>query len=143
MRDKLWGQRLRPFPCVLLVAVALHQFALTRTSGLSPWLGGGFGMFSTVDIGSARHLHVYVVRPGIEREVRPPAALEDLEGRVLALPSDARLRTLALALADTETPDQGPASAVRVEVWTTQFHPDTLRPSSRISHQSEISLGSD
>jgi hypothetical protein len=36
-------------PVALLLAVAGVQVTLTRTSGLSPWKGGGFGMFSTTD----------------------------------------------------------------------------------------------
>jgi hypothetical protein len=44
-----------------LVAVGLHQIYLASTSGLSPWKGGGFGMFSSPDRPSYRavrgHLH--------------------------------------------------------------------------------------
>jgi hypothetical protein len=39
---------------VLLVLVALRQIALSQTRGLSPWKGGGFGMFSTLDRAETR-----------------------------------------------------------------------------------------
>ncbi|MDP3920951.1 MAG: hypothetical protein Q8R76_09135 [Candidatus Omnitrophota bacterium] len=40
----------------LLVLVAATQMVLTQTSPLSPWRGGGFGMFGTVDSVGARFL---------------------------------------------------------------------------------------
>ena len=33
----------------LLLAIASAQMLLARTSDLSPWKGGGFGMFASVD----------------------------------------------------------------------------------------------
>ena len=36
-------------PVAVLLAVAARQVVLTHTAGLSPWKGGGFGMFSTTD----------------------------------------------------------------------------------------------
>jgi hypothetical protein len=37
-----------------LVAVALHQIYLASSAGLTPWKGGGFGMFSSPDRPSYR-----------------------------------------------------------------------------------------
>ena len=76
----------RSLPITLLVIVAAIQVALVRGAGLSPWSGGGFGMFSTLDHGSRRHLHAFIVRPGLRREVLPPAALADEVKRALTLP---------------------------------------------------------
>jgi hypothetical protein len=36
-------------PVSLLVVVAGAQVTLATTAGLSPWKGGGFGMFATTD----------------------------------------------------------------------------------------------
>jgi hypothetical protein len=36
-------------PTALLLLVACAQMILTRTDHLSPWKGGGFGMFASVD----------------------------------------------------------------------------------------------
>ena len=33
-------------PAALLLAVGLTQIVLTFTTGLTPWKGGGFGMFA-------------------------------------------------------------------------------------------------
>lgn len=123
---------LRALPIVLLIVVALFQIALTHYSALSPWSGGGFGMFSTLDHGSRRHLHAYVLRPGLRREIIPPEALAEEIRRLLTLPTDARLRILAKALVTTPTPDHGIATAIQIQVWQTRFDSETLTPSSQI-----------
>lgn len=41
---------------VLLVVIACAQFYVANTSTLSPWKGGGFGMFATIDGSSMRSL---------------------------------------------------------------------------------------
>ena len=97
-------------------------------------------MFSTTDAGGRRHLHVFVVRPGIEREVHPPRELDDLVDRVLTLPSESNLRALATQMADIPTPDYGPATAVRVEVFRTRYDPGTLAPSGEILRGLELTL---
>jgi hypothetical protein len=130
----------RFLPALLLVGVAAHQIFLANTTGLSPWSGGGFGMFSTTDAGAARHVHAFVIRPGIQREVRTPEALKEWEQKVATLPSDANLRAFALALADLPTPDHGPATAVRVQVWHTEFEPIGLIPTGRILRSLEVPL---
>ena len=132
--------RLALLPCALLVAVAAFQLWLAHTADLTPWLGGGFGMFSTSDVGSARHLHVFVIRPGLEREVALPRSWRERGRRARALPTDGRLRALALDLAQTPTPDHGPPTAVRVQVWRRHFDPRTLVPSSRILRETEFAL---
>lgn len=119
-------------PGAALVLVALHQLFLAQSAGLSPWFGGGFGMFSTTDAGRARHLHAVVLRPGLEREVFAPESLQDLERRARTLPSDANLRALARELARLPTPDHGPPTGVRIQVWRTRYHPETLAPESQL-----------
>jgi hypothetical protein len=106
---------------VLLLAAAAHHFARVRCCDLNPWLGGGFGMFSTAD---ARRLRAWRVDAGGDRRVPIPDDLADAAERCEALPDEARLRSLATALA--AAPEQAGA-AVRVEVWRTRFGAD-LRP---------------
>jgi hypothetical protein len=64
----------------LLVAIALQQIVLVHTTHLTPWKGGGFGMFSTDQTGGNRVVRVYLVaRVGGELRqlaVLPPAELE-------------------------------------------------------------------
>jgi hypothetical protein len=135
-----WERWVRFLPALLLVGVAVHQIFLANTAGLSPWSGGGFGMFSTTDAGATRHLHAFAIRPGIQRELRIPEALNDWERRVVTLPSEANLHAFALALANQPTPDHGPATAVRIQVWRTEFDPNSLAPRGRIHRSLDVSL---
>lgn len=131
---------LRWVPSAVLIAVALHQIALARTTGLSPWSGGGFGMFASTDSGSARHLHVFVHRPGLRRELDPPPSLAEEVQRALTLPSDANLTRIARALAEVPTRDHGPATSVEVQVWHTRFDPADLTSSGHILRSSVVPL---
>ena len=137
-----WARRLRILPSALLVLVASQQILLAHTSGLSAWSGGGFGMFASTDAGATRHLHAFVRRPGLRREVRPPRSLAEQVQRVLTLPTDAKLRALAAEIADLPTPDHGPPTAVELQVWHTRFDPKTLAPRSRILRAIEVPLDS-
>ena len=134
---------LRWIPGVLLAAVALAQIVLTQTADLSPWSGGGFGMFSTSDAGGARHLHAYMLRPGLRRELEPPVALEQEVARAVTLPSEARLAALAEKLAELSTPDEGPPTGLELQVWRHHFDPHTLAPSGRQVRRFELELGPD
>lgn len=44
----------RGLPAAILVLVALLQLYLTHTTALSPWKGGGFGMFGAIDAPAMR-----------------------------------------------------------------------------------------
>lgn len=128
-------------PGALLIAIACHQIVLAHTSGLAPWSGGGFGMFASTDAGATRHLHAYVRRPGLRRELRPTDDQDELVRSALTLPSESNLRRLALALAELPTPDHGPAAAVEIQIWQTRYDPETLAPTSLILRATEIPLG--
>jgi len=97
-------------------------------------------MFSTLDHGSRRHLHAFVLRPGLRREVIPHRALADEIRRALAFPTEPRLRALATSLAKTPTPDHGPATAVQVQVWNTRFDRETLTPTNHILSEFVLQL---
>jgi hypothetical protein len=62
-----WRNRAQLLPVLLLLCVALHQLRLVYTTDLSPWSGGGFGMFSTTDAPSDRHLYIYELKPSLRR----------------------------------------------------------------------------
>lgn len=49
-------------PAVLLVAVAVCQVTAARTNTLSPWKGGGFGMFASIDSPISRTLAIHGTR---------------------------------------------------------------------------------
>lgn len=97
----------------------------------SRWLGGGFGMFSTVDARALRALRLSEV--GAVPLALPPS-LEDAAQRARMLPSEARLRDLARALA--ETADAAGAS-IRVEVWERRFDA-VMQPAPRLLRAVEI-----
>ncbi len=46
---------------LLLISVALRQIILVYTVGLTPWKGGGFGMFSSVDKARSRLIVVRAI----------------------------------------------------------------------------------
>jgi len=138
--SKIFQILLRAFPITLLIAVALHQIFLARSAALSPWSGGGFGMFSTLDHGSRRHLHTFVLRPGLRREVLLPDVHADEIKRALTLPNDARLRRLARTVSRMPSSDYGSATAVQIQIWNTRFDPETLTPTSQVLREFVLPL---
>jgi hypothetical protein len=95
--------------------VLAGHFALVACCRLHPWLGGGFGMFSTVD---ERRLVATALGPDGEERIELPIALEDAADRAEALPTGRRLGAIAAELAADPPPG---TLAVRVEVWETRF----------------------
>jgi hypothetical protein len=119
-------------PSALLVCVACVQLWLSHTTGLSPWAGGGFGMFSSIDTRGNRHLHAFALRPGIRRELDIPRSLATDIQHVLIFPTASTLQSLAAELAQVPTPDAGPLEAIELQVWATHYAPDNLQPSSEL-----------
>jgi hypothetical protein len=128
-------------PSVVLIGVACTQLWLAHAASLTPWSGGGFGMFSTADTRGNRHLHAFAIRPGIRRELAIPASFKDRIRHLLACPTDAALRALAADLADLPSPDAGPLVAIEIQVWVTRFAPAHLTPSGSLLRSLEVPLG--
>lgn len=127
-------------PSVLLCLVAANQQRLVSTTALSPWAGGGFGMFSTAEMRGNRHLHAFALRPDIRRELAIPAGLHRQVQQVLAFPSEAALHALAMKLAEIPTPDSGPVAAIEIQIWATCFARETLQPSGVLLHIVEVAI---
>jgi hypothetical protein len=89
----LWG------PPLLLCAIACLQIYLAMTKSLSPWKGGGFGMFSTVDSPDARFLRIYLINGSQETPVLVPDSLKVLGREAQTIPSQALLSRLAERMA--------------------------------------------
>ena len=121
--------RLLWLPPVLLLLVGSGQILLAKTQHLSPWLGGGFGMFASTEDRRHRHVHLIEERPGVVRELAVPDALHDQLRRALAHPTDRRLRALAREVAARSAMRSD--SVVRLELWQTRYEPATLAPSSQ------------
>lgn len=122
--------RLSALPALLLVVVAITQIVLAHNRHLSAWSGGGFGMFSTTDSPARRHLHAWAIRPGLRSELEIPEQLEVPARRALALPTDARLRPVAEALARIEAeegdPDAAPVESILLQVFRVEYDADLI-----------------
>lgn len=118
--------RVTAVPPVLLAVVALCQVVLAKTVALTPWKGGGFGMFSTLDHGAYRGVVAIVEAPDRSETLEIPSSLEELAARAAACPSDWLLGQLARGIVGRERRYQRPVTAVRISVWRTAFDGSTL-----------------
>lgn len=129
----------------MLVAVATAQIVAAKTGPISPWLGGGFGMFATTDSPARRHLHAVALREGLRQEIEIPAEFAIDERKAVAFPTEARLRALAEALAAVELaegdPDAGPLQAISIRVYRARHDRETLAPSGEPLASLEVSIG--
>ena len=132
------ARALRWLPPALLVAVALNQIWLSRSTDLTPWCGGGFGMFSTNDGRFTRHLHAWALGPGLRFELYPPDEFAERVQAAVALPSEARLRALARDLAPYAESEFEPPDLIRLEVYASRWDPATLVPSSVLLRALEV-----
>jgi hypothetical protein len=86
-------------PPLLLISVATAQLITARTSLLTPWKGGGFGMFSTVDAPHTRFLRIALETPDGDRRVSLPESWREEAAVLRAAPTQARVEALAATLA--------------------------------------------
>ena len=127
-----WRARL---PVTLLVAVAGVQVTLATTAGLSPWKGGGFGMFSTTDDGGRRYVRIFVTAPERSEEISIAPSLEDAARRAAVLPRDAQLSYLARHVVERERRYRRPVDAVRIQNWRVEYAKATLAATSRMTRE--------
>ena len=119
-----WRQAL---PLLVLASVAAAQVSLTRSSGLTAWKGGGFGMFSTLDDAPHRSLRIVVDAPERSEELLPPSSIAREAIRATTLPTDRHLLRLANAVVAREHRAARPVTRVRITVWRHEVAPDSLR----------------
>ena len=117
---------------LLLVVVGATQIALTRTTLLSSWKGGGFGMFAALDGSQHRWIRVVVFAPDRTEEVNVPVSLEELAARIQVLPTERWLNELARKMASRERRNGRSVEQVRIELWRTDYQPRTLEANSRL-----------
>ena len=120
-------------PVALLLAVACAQVTLARTVGLSPWKGGGFGMFSTTDDAGRRHVRVFVSAPERSEEIAISPSLEDAAARAAVLPGDGEFARLARRVVERERRNKRPVDTVRIEAWRIEYAPETLSATTRLT----------
>lgn len=106
----------------LLVLLALVHAGLVFGRDLTPWKGGGFGMFSTLDHEGWRVVRLLAEEGPLGRPVRVPLtpALAPAARRARILPDARSLRRLARAALEAH-PE---ARAIRVRVLRTRFDRD-------------------
>jgi hypothetical protein len=130
-------------PVFLLIVVAVNQLRLAHTEALSPWSGGGFGMFSTTDSPDNRHLHAVLQNQDMRKEVRIPRDLVTETRRATTLPSRGRLGALAAELALRESGDNTLWREIEMQVWAIDYDPDTLAPRGRLLRRERFDIASD
>jgi hypothetical protein len=128
-RDQVWRIWI---PAIVLIVVAAVQVVLTKTADLSPWKGGGFGMFATTDGTAFRYARIFVEAPGRSEELEIAPSQEIAAARAQLFPSDAMLGGLARAVLARERRYGRSVTTVRIEVWRTEFRPLTLDPTDRL-----------
>ena len=119
-------------PAALLVVVASGQLVLAHTATLSPWKGGGFGMFASLDARPFRYVRIFVQAPERSEELIVPPSLDDLAAAVEILPGDRQLERLARGVVAREQRRRRPVVDVRLEVWRVGFAPQSLAPRDRL-----------
>ena len=122
-------RRAAAVPAALLTVVALLQIGMAKSAGLTPWKGGGFGMFSTLDHGAYRGVDVVIEAPDRSEAQQIPPSLEELAARAANCPTDWLLRALATAIVARERRYERPVTAVTLTVWRTDFDPSSLTAS--------------
>lgn len=118
-------------PTALLLAVAITQVVLARVADLSPWKGGGFGMFATTDGTAFRYVRLFVDAPGRSEELNVTDSLEFDAVRAQLFPSQRFLTRLGEAAGARELRNGREAVTVRVEVWKVEFSDQPLRANER------------
>lgn len=115
-------------PVIVLSLIACNQIRLAYTLQVSPWKGGGFGMFASTDGGINRHIRAFVTSKERYEEVRFPRALSDQYLRAKTLPSDKMLLRLSDELgAHGEFQDMS-IREIRLEVWRVVFDQQSMLP---------------
>lgn len=123
---------------MLLCLIAATQMVLSPTTNLSPWKGGGFGMFASVDGTPFRWVRLYVYAAERSEEIALAASLEASANRVAAWPHRQALERLARAVVARERRHGRPVERVRIEVWRADVSP-TLDVAGRLVSDLTIS----
>jgi len=116
-------------PILLFIVIVLHHYYLVRFENLSPWLGGGYGMFSTTDYGPSRYIKAYGLKDNIiKEEIKIPLKHSKVARKLRSLPSTSNLQDLALDIDDYLKSTQHSYPHIRIEVWSSHYDKKSLIP---------------
>ena len=124
-------------PAALLAVVACAQVVAAHTTGLSPWKGGGFGMFASLDARPFRYVRIFVRAPERSEELAVTPSLEYVAAAAAISPTTAQLERLARAVVAREHRHERRVDTVTLEVWRVEFAPGTLVPHERRMREHE------
>jgi hypothetical protein len=129
----------------ILLAVAAVQVVLVRSAGLTPWKGGGFGMFAAVDGGAVRSVRIVLEREGHKEELALPPSLEMDADRAAAFPRRFMLERLARRVVEREARHGRRVDTVTVEAWSATLEPDGSHAEARLlkAHVHEVTAEPD
>ena len=100
-----------PFPVwlapLLLSVIAINQQIRSNFQSLSPWKGGGFGMFSSSDSPDSRLIFIYLQTPDELIPVSCPKELKLEYGRIRTFPEKNRINKFIRKLIDFDWRDYG------------------------------------
>ncbi len=97
-------------PALLIGVAGVHTY-LSAAKNQTPWEGGGFGMFSTVDKRQARFVRYSLLTPEDTARVRLPGHLRRYVERLRARPTPTRVESLAQYLANAKWVETDPDSS--------------------------------
>ncbi len=114
-------------PVAALVLFALLQITLAGTRDLTPWKGGGFGMFSTVDQPRIRFVRVFVeLRDGQMLFIPPSPATREARLRAASYPVESTMQALAQTMLERVRANGEDPVGVRLVYWKREFDAETL-----------------
>lgn len=135
--DRLEALVDRGLPAAFLLIVASLQIALAYGAALSPWKGGGFGMFAAVDSPGMRVLTVVGVdADGVEHRIATSEGMNSKRTLTLrSYPDTGQLRELAAELLDSEFVSVGSRMALAFEQIRVGRASEPLDLSDSVDHQ--------
>ncbi|WP_425616736.1 hypothetical protein NA78x_000390 [Anatilimnocola sp. NA78] len=100
----LQNRRVWIAPLCLCLVAGLHAYRVLTTEQ-SPWKGGGFGMFSTIDSEQARSVHAWLITDSGEHPLELPSDVAKTVSELRTIPNQAGLSDLANKLAQRQWSD--------------------------------------
>ena len=106
--------------------VAISQIYFVKIYNLSPWYGGGFGMFSTQDVGHNRRFIIYANSDGIKRELKIPKKLAKLSSETANFPRHSSLKKLGKELINEYKLNPDEINYLDFQFYKLDFNKNTL-----------------